>query len=91
MRLYIVTAHRWGNSESHNYIVCVRNSLRAAKKEAKDHIDYRGGKYDCIVWSLTANKHPRAVCTYRGFGFNDEVKGNALDSKFIDINKETED
>ena len=47
---YIVEALRWGDRESHSYIVGLYSDLTRAKSAADDHTVYRGGKYSCQVF-----------------------------------------
>lgn len=48
---YAIVAHRWGLIEAHNYVVGIKHGLVAAKKLAKDHALFRGGKYGVSVYS----------------------------------------
>lgn len=47
--IYIVTMHRWGDSESHSYFLCAHTKKHAALKAGDDEHDYRGGKYYPLV------------------------------------------
>ena len=49
MTVYVVTAHRWGEDETHNYIVGVWDTASEAIHFAERHEEYRGGKYGCRV------------------------------------------
>lgn len=49
MKIYVVTAYRWGQRNAHSYIVGARADLEEAKKLADHEVDYRGGKYGCEV------------------------------------------
>ena len=55
-KVYTVNARRWGDCESHNYIVGVYSKKYAAQKVADEHELYRGGKYSCEIleWTLDA-------------------------------------
>jgi hypothetical protein len=55
MIIYIVEALRWGERETHSYILGCWDNLEAAKKAADDHVEYRGGKYNCIVHQCNLN------------------------------------
>jgi hypothetical protein len=48
--VYVVEALRWGEDESHHYIVSVHSEKPAAEAAATAHSEYRGGKYSCVVW-----------------------------------------
>lgn len=54
MKVYTVHAFRWGNIESHSYIVGVYTSESAAIKAADVEEEWRGGKYICRIeeWTL---------------------------------------
>ena len=47
--IYVVTAKRWGENETHNYIVGSSIDYTTATEIAEEETDYRGGKYACIV------------------------------------------
>lgn len=48
-KVYVVTAHRWGENETHNYVVGVTADPDEAEEWAyKEHCD-RGGKYECSI------------------------------------------
>ena len=47
--VYIIVARRWGDEESHNYIVGWCYNLSKAKGLANIHREQRGGKYAMIV------------------------------------------
>lgn len=47
--MYVVTARKWGERETHSYTVGVFSKKNAAMKYADMHTEYRGGKYACIV------------------------------------------
>ena len=55
MKMYIVTAYRWGSAEKHSYNLGVFNDLEKAKEVAEDHCNYRGGKYECVVYECKLN------------------------------------
>ena len=48
---YAIVAHRWGQINAHNRVVGVKHGLAAAKKLAKDHAIFCGGKYGVSVYS----------------------------------------
>ena len=55
MKVYVVTAYRWGNRESHSYVVGAFDNEENAIKEAKLETEWRGGKYECEVRSMELN------------------------------------
>jgi hypothetical protein len=56
MRIYIVTAYRWGDREEHSYVVGVFDNEETAIKQAKLETEFRGGKYECEVRSMELNE-----------------------------------
>ena len=63
MKVYLVTAYRYGDKESHSYVIGIfdnkKNSIMAAKTEE----NWRGGKYDCEVleWEMNVWKHSENI------------------------------
>lgn len=55
MIVYIVEAWKNGSNENHSYTLGVWDDLDAAKKAADAHLEYRGGKYKCIVFQCELN------------------------------------
>lgn len=53
-KVYTVRACRWGDKESHSYIVGVYTRKHKALDVAQKERDWRGGKYECevIEWKL---------------------------------------
>lgn len=47
--VYVVIARRWGDPESHAYLVGVYEKKHAALEAAEKEADWRGGKYGCEV------------------------------------------
>ena len=47
--VYTVRACRWGDRETHSYIVGVYAKKHAAQKAAKTEEEWRGGKYECEI------------------------------------------
>lgn len=52
--VYTVTAYRWGDRNTHSYVVGVYSKKHSALKAAQVEKEYRGGKYECevIEWNL---------------------------------------
>lgn len=46
MTVYVVTMHRWGDDESHNYVLGVFNSADKALEAGDIERTYRGCKYE---------------------------------------------
>ena len=55
MKVYIVTAYRWGDREEHSYVVGVFDNEENSIKQAKLETEWRGGKYKCEVRSMELN------------------------------------
>ncbi|MFW5847436.1 MAG: hypothetical protein ACOCVF_00760 [bacterium] len=55
--IFVVTAYRWGEKDSHCYIIGASNDLDEAKTWADKHTAYRGGKYACIVDKIILNDY----------------------------------
>jgi len=48
-KIYIVTAHRWGDNHNHSYTVGASTKKAKAIDIADEETNYRGGKYGCVV------------------------------------------
>ena len=48
MKVYTVDARRWGDLESHSYIVGVFSTVELAMEASSMEEEYRGGKYECV-------------------------------------------
>lgn len=55
---YVVTAYRWGLRDAHSYVVGAYPTLDAAMQVARDHVEYRGGKYGCEVMCCQGEPNP---------------------------------
>lgn len=47
--LYLVVAHRWGQTNNHFYFVYIGPSRGRALRQARTETEERGGKYGCAV------------------------------------------
>ena len=56
MLVYIVTAYRFGDRESHSYVVGAFDNEEESMKQAKHEREWRGGKYECEVRSMELNE-----------------------------------
>ena len=86
--IYVVTAHRYGSAESHNYVVGVFHSEDIAEIHAHAEVEMRSGKYDCLVHAAVGDifvARPCVLYTYRGCGFYDRVEGNQLEREDCSI------
>jgi hypothetical protein len=72
MKIYIVTAYRWGDRECHSYIVGAFLDKKIAIDAAEKEEEYRGGnKYKCQVIGMEHMNtwHPvRPYTIYYGEG-----------------------
>jgi len=52
--VYTVRACRWGEQETHSYVVGVYENQESALEAAEEEEQFRGGKYECEVlkWML---------------------------------------
>lgn len=66
MKIWTVTMQRWGDSESHNYMIGVFDSFEKANKEANKEFEYRGrGKYVPLIQRFQLNEAAKGVeCKY---------------------------
>lgn len=48
--IYVVQAYKWGGLDGHSYVVGVFPHLLDAIDAANKEEDYRGGKYECIIY-----------------------------------------
>lgn len=46
---YVVEMLRWGDREQHSYVIGIYKTEKAAIENACEHMDCRGGKYDCEI------------------------------------------
>jgi len=49
MQVFVCTMYRWGDRESHSYIVGVYTSIEHAKLAGACEASWRGGKYEYEV------------------------------------------
>jgi len=63
MKVYVVTAYRWGDKESHSYVVGAYNNSGRATCAAEVEEDFRGGKYSCEVVEIIVDELPRLDMT----------------------------
>ena len=63
VKIYVVTAYRWGDKECHSYVVGAFDNLEIAIQHAKAEKEWRGNKYDCEVVSMNLNESDK-LCRY---------------------------
>ena len=79
MKIYTVLCYRWGHEDGHIYLLGNNVTCEQSEVAAKEHVEDRDGKYDCIVYEcLLDSTEKHAVCTYRGLGLNDRVEGEVF-------------
>lgn len=44
--MYVVTMHRWGDDESHNYVLGVYSTKELALRAGRAEMEHRGMKYE---------------------------------------------
>jgi len=59
MKVYVVTAYRWGDHEKHSYVVGVYSSEKLASQAKDNEESYRGGKYECHIDRMTLDNVPK--------------------------------
>lgn len=53
--MFVVMAHRGGDTENHSYPCGIATTLGKARKIAEECEMYRGGKYACSIWKFPAD------------------------------------
>ena len=61
MEVYIVLARRFGNSETHAYVVGAFDNIDLANKHADSEESYRGGKYSCEIVKCELNTEDSSI------------------------------
>ncbi len=56
MKFYVVTMHRWGGEDTHNYVIGVYDNYELASMEGLGHKQWRGGKYEYKITEIYINK-----------------------------------
>jgi hypothetical protein len=54
--LYYVQAYRLGKMNDHSYIVGIWEDFNEAQLAAKKEEQFRGGKYECVVYLADLNE-----------------------------------
>ena len=54
--IYVVIAYRWGDRANYSYTLGAFDTKDAAVKCAESHVNFRGGKYDCVVEKCILNQ-----------------------------------
>lgn len=68
--------YQWGVADSYGYLLGNWDTVIVAEIEAKTEVQSRYGKFDAVVYETILNSsQKKAICTYRGIGFNDKVEG----------------
>ena len=55
---------RWGDSETHHYIVGLFDTPKEAKKRAEKEADHRGGKYGYNIFRIYPNGSTPTLIKY---------------------------
>lgn len=56
--IYVVEALRFGERESHTYLVGAYRTKKSAKLAAKAEEAWRGGKYECVITAVQFDVMP---------------------------------
>ena len=54
--LYYVQAYRMGKLDNHSYVVGIFSDSSLAQSIAKKEEEFRGGKYECVVYIAELNE-----------------------------------
>ena len=54
--MFVVTMHRWGDDESHSYVLGVFSTENKAIEEGKKEMDYRGMKYEPKITKVSLDE-----------------------------------
>ena len=55
-KIYITSMHRWGDSDSHTYIIFAGLSKHKAIQNGEEEADARGGKYEYEIIEFTPDE-----------------------------------
>lgn len=61
---YVVTMHRWGEDESHNYVQGVFTKKAQATKCGEAESNYRGLKYTFKITEVVLDEHDKDSMTW---------------------------
>lgn len=78
MTLYVVTMYRFGNTESHSYLLGVYDELYEAVMNAKGERDYRGGKYEAQILRVELNQTKIRQLMYETPDFMSELPNHLM-------------
>lgn len=62
--VYVVTMHRWGDEESHNYVQGVFTKKAQAQKCGDAERSYRGCKYEPKITEMILNQQDEDSLNY---------------------------
>jgi hypothetical protein len=62
--VYVVTMHRWGDKESHNYVQGVFTKKAQAQKCCDAERSYRGCKYEPKITEVILDQHDEDSLNY---------------------------
>lgn len=64
MNVYVTEMLRWGDDETHHYIVGVFDTREAAEEYGDAHKSFRGGKYEYRVVEGEMNYQDQEIVNY---------------------------
>lgn len=70
MNIYVVEMLRWGDDESHHYVVGAFDDLEKAKEWGNANKTYRGGKYEYRVVTCQLNEVDQEIIDYHKGCYN---------------------
>lgn len=65
MIIYVTEMLRWGEDETHHYIIGAFDNKKTAEQYGDAHKSYRGGKYEYRVVAIELNSQEQDVVEYR--------------------------
>lgn len=69
-KMYVVTMQRWGDSETHHYLLGLFDSIPLAREKAIEEEEYRGGKYEALIQEVGVNFLPKTDDAYYKFNWD---------------------
>lgn len=63
-KVYVVTMHRWGDDETHNYVQGVFTDKDQADKCGEAEKAWRGGKYEPKITEMILDEHDQDSMNY---------------------------
>jgi len=62
LKQFVAIAYRWGDKECHSYPIGLYGTIEEAIAQGLEHNQYRGGKYDIVVYMCNQSGEMTEVC-----------------------------